>query len=847
MNIQRESETAGAILANNLLGSWDGGDCIGFNEKYPNCTVESPWRVGNGYCEGGIYNTTECGWDGGDCEDFSVEYPNCNVEYNWFIGDGFCDGGAYNTLECGWEEGDCDDFNAKYPNCTVDNPTYFIGNGQCDGGKFYTEECGWEEGDCDAFFTMYPACTTVKAPNKIGDGFCQYGEYNTPGCGFDGGDCLDFNLEYPDCFGVNKLELGDGICQHNTEGCNLDDGDCTLFNTLYPDCTADTPYLVGDGYCNEEYNTPECKSDGGDCVNTNTTFLFVNGERVSVEEYQKDTQTYVIIQTLSSVVSLVASIGIIWIIHRSFKKLSVPFHRLLFGLCIADVCSSFAQSFSTLPAPDAFDVIWNAQGNKGLCQAQGFFIFLASMAAPLYNCSLCIYYLIVVTTYRRGRDADLYIVGKIEFFLHAVPIVVSFVGAITILSMNAFHPNMTYCFIGADPTCEGLECDRSNRNANWLFIVFSAVPYIILPCVIIATMAIMYRAVRLQEKKLQKFGAATLVLRTAVAARAEVNSGKGESSSRNKSRLSSRLKSSMLSLVGRTTTTSGTIKNRTSRSNNATKQSRAIMNRALSYSLAFFFTYLFPIIISIHTLIGLESGPVLSILARVFFPLQGFFNFVVFIHPKVVHVKKSSREGITWYRAFVKSIQSRGQPRRQVRIKSQSAHRSHKASPVAVFGRICDWIRKKMATRKDETKNQPYRGGGNVTEEKKHEENIAPLNSYVTSQTVSSSNYAHKSPSATPPVSSTIIEKKSFRTATTSTPSNANSSATMSLDSRSVSLHRNTFKNPNSSIIGLYNRSGGVPIDEERISLAKSSIDEKKEGRSSSSNQQDEEEGEASD
>lgn len=69
----------------------------------------------------------------------------------------------------------------------------------------------------------------------------------------------------------------------------------------------------------------------------------------------------------------------------------------------------------------------------------------------------------------------------------------------------------------------------------------------------------------------------------------------------------------------------------------------------------------------------------------------------------------------------------------------------------------------------------------------------------------------------------------------------------MSLDSRSVSLHSDTFKNPNSSIIGLYNRSGGVPIDEERISLAKSSIDEKKEGISSSSNQQDEEEMEASD
>ena len=59
------------------------------------------------------------------------------------------------------------------------------------------------------------------------------------------------------------------------------------------------------------------------------------------------------------------------------------------------------------------------------------------------------------------------------------------------------------------------------------------------------------------------------------------------------------------------------------------------MNKALSYSLAFFFSYLFPIIISIRTLADFYSGLTLSVMARVLFPLQGFFNFVVFIHPKV--------------------------------------------------------------------------------------------------------------------------------------------------------------------------------------------------------------------
>ena len=38
-----------------------------FNAEYPHCTVTYPALIGNGMCDGGVYNTTECGWDGGDC------------------------------------------------------------------------------------------------------------------------------------------------------------------------------------------------------------------------------------------------------------------------------------------------------------------------------------------------------------------------------------------------------------------------------------------------------------------------------------------------------------------------------------------------------------------------------------------------------------------------------------------------------------------------------------------------------------------------------------------------------------------------------------------------------------
>ena len=143
----------------------------------------------------------------------------------------------------------------------------------------------------------------------------------------------------------------------------------------------------------------ECAYDGGDCSLSNEVGqLLIDGNVVNVEKYKQNTRTNSITQIISSMISFVSSIGIIWILRRSYKGLFVPFNRLLLGLCVADICSFFAQTFVTLPAPDSLGgVIWNARGNKGSCQAQGFFIFLGSIGTPLYNCSMSVYYFIVLS------------------------------------------------------------------------------------------------------------------------------------------------------------------------------------------------------------------------------------------------------------------------------------------------------------------------------------------------------------------------------------------------------------------------------------------------------------------
>jgi hypothetical protein len=164
---------------------YDGQDC--FVDGHPNCQVSAPNKVGNGVCNGGKYNSEECGWDGGDCIEFNKKYPDCYIDSDDIdtMGDGLChkyvvdDEGMIknlvNRMECGFDAGDCVEFNAKYISCPVPEP-FRVGNGHCDGGPYNTTECGFDGGDCIGIMTDfnldYPDCKVAK-PEKLGDGVCN--------------------------------------------------------------------------------------------------------------------------------------------------------------------------------------------------------------------------------------------------------------------------------------------------------------------------------------------------------------------------------------------------------------------------------------------------------------------------------------------------------------------------------------------------------------------------------------------------------------------------------------------------------------------------------------------------
>ena len=243
----KDGKCHGGIF-NTEVCKFDGGDCIAANSKYPDCPVlkltdkmhipndpSNPFpALGNGVCDGGIFNTKECGWDDGDCLECNALVPNPTK-----IGDDYCDGGLYITAPaCNADGNDCSSFISEFPECEVPEPER-IGNGHCDGLPYFSHACRMDGDDC--------ATCNVTYVSWIGDGICDGGDYGSLGCSIDGGDCTE-------CFSHTNLtdtsKIGDGICdiELNTTSCGWDGFDCLDEVKPIP-CIVETREWLGNGKC----------------------------------------------------------------------------------------------------------------------------------------------------------------------------------------------------------------------------------------------------------------------------------------------------------------------------------------------------------------------------------------------------------------------------------------------------------------------------------------------------------------------------------------------------------------------------------------------------------------------
>jgi hypothetical protein len=357
-----------------------------------------------------------------------------------------------------------------------------------------------------------------------------------------------------------------------------------------------------------------------------------------------------------------------WLCTYYVHTMVYPPH--IIGWCLDYVSvtlSSFAQALGATMVPKEMNyLIPGAQGNTATCTAQGFLINLGAHVVALYNCSICYYYLSII----RYNEKDAYIRDKLEPWFHGISTIIPLVcRGFVFIAMKGYNEYESVCYLRPNypPHCIGYEngdtpegfsipCGRGNGGENPIlyfvtWIVSFGSTMIVTPTVIVGTMLLMYRSVSKIEERMQNYGVSILRLTTTRPGRGNRGNSTRDASNDQHDGVMCRVKRFCMGMIP------PCIHRRddqvpTSRSNRATSQKRAILYMAAGYALAWAFVCIpFMINFFVH-----ESYAtlILHVCLRLCLtpPLQGLFNFLVFMSPKVRSAKRSRDVASSFYQGI---------------------------------------------------------------------------------------------------------------------------------------------------------------------------------------------------
>jgi len=314
-------------------------------------------------------------------------------------------------------------------------------------------------------------------------------------------------------------------------------------------------------------------------------------------------------------ISLVSSITILFMIMRSNKGLSISYHRLLFGLSIADILADIGMSFGPFPS-----------SNQYACSAQGFVFFAGFVAQPLYSCSLQLYYLCSIKYAMKPEDFQ----KRVEPFLHIIPTLYGLSGSIVSVATKAMNPTGSYCFPASKPfDCDlGIDEDVPCRgeSISYIRVIWGLVVVSFTFVFMAIAMKMIYSTVRNKEVMTKSF-----------AFKGKVNPD-----------------SKPVSIKARLCLLScGSCRNQDN------VKSGKILKRIMQYYFAFMLAN--SVVVLGHLLIamfGFRSDWIYC-LGHLFFSLQGFYNLLVFINPRYETVKSNDAD-LSIIRSFYTAICSYG-------------------------------------------------------------------------------------------------------------------------------------------------------------------------------------------
>lgn len=319
----------------------------------------------------------------------------------------------------------------------------------------------------------------------------------------------------------------------------------------------------------------------------------------------EEAQIESIVGMITATISILSSWAIIFMINRTKDRFSTTNHRLLLALSISDVVASAAMALVSIPAPSNMENQWIAFGTTTTCEIQGFVFFVGAVTTPCYNAGICLYYLLII----RYHLTDGTIRKRVEPWLLLLPPLISTSVGIYLFAKDFYNPSLGCpCFIGEFPdncsTSSSVECERGETVFEDFAVIFIyGLLFILVPLVIFLSMTHIYITVRKMERRITQ---------------QNPNSTPIPMSSEQAGR------------------------------SNSMQYSRKAFNRGVAYSSAWLLAFIFPMVMFYQEIFGAsgETSFAIRVLVALFNPLQGFFNFCVFITPKIRQKLKDKRKGV---------------------------------------------------------------------------------------------------------------------------------------------------------------------------------------------------------
>ena len=219
-------------------------------------------------------------------------------------------------------------------------------------------------------------------------------------------------------------------------------------------------------------------------------------------EYTAKQISLAILPKLSGGLSFVGSLFIFQDVIRHKTRRSKPYHRLVFGMSTFDMIAYLMNVMSTWPIPEGTSNVYGASGSTQTCTAQGFFSELGNVVTPVYNASLCVFFMLTIR--KNWRDKQLL---QIEPILHSIPILLGLTMSILGLPFDLYNPSGWLCWIAPFPAdClfdDLVECERGELSSlfRWIHygIIWSAILFVSIG------MSLIYYTVWRQESKTRKY------------------------------------------------------------------------------------------------------------------------------------------------------------------------------------------------------------------------------------------------------------------------------------------------------------------------------------------------------